>query len=439
MRMTLTFAMNQIISHGFGLFLFAALVPMMQADVAITSWHLASAGALTQVSYLVGAMVLGSVGHKVDSGRLMLGTGVLSTSLLFCMAFMSDPTLILVLLTVMSASAAISWGGIVELVTRHGDKQSQSTSLSVAASGTAWGYGFNGLLILMVVPVLGWRSGWIAAGVLGLITLLATWHLLRGLAARNNAAATPLTTAAIETGVVAEMSVAELPAMADVPANEALSFSQLLKTVLKERVALLASVTLFVVGFASMPFSTWMNSWLAELNLPAALGGYTWMVIGISGMVAGFAVGKLADRRGHGVAMLSIALVFAAGMLAFVFDPARFALLVGFCYGMLYFPIWGVVAGWVGQHYSSRATMQINGIGMVMFGAGGASGNVLAGVIQQLTGSLAGLYWMIAAVSVLLLVLSAVIWASSRVATEVVGGMGSAAVVQNPVNSSVEP
>ncbi|WP_417503762.1 MFS transporter [Marinomonas gallaica] len=388
MRMAITFGFNQVISHGFGLFLFAALVPLMQESIDITSWHLATIGALTQLSYLAGAMILGIIGHRMDSGRLLIGTGILTSCLLFSMAWLNDPLIITCVLTVMAASAAISWGGIVEMVTSYGRLDRTSTNLSIASSGTAWGYSLNGLIILLVVPIFGWRSGWIAASVFGLITLFATITLLRHM--RQN------------------------KEEHDIEVTFAMTSRQLFATVFKERTAFLSCLVLFLVGLSTMTFSTWLNTFLAQLNLPAALGGYTWSVIGMTGMVVGFFAGKLADSKGHGIALLIIFGAFALGLLAFTYDPARFVLLAGLGYGLMYFPIWGIVAGWVSKHYSSKATMQINGIGMVTFGLGGALGNLAAGAINEFTGSLMNVYWLITAMGCVLFVLAAYIYLSDR-------------------------
>jgi len=336
--MTTTFGVNQIISHGFGVFLFAAMVPMMRESIAISHWYLATIGALSQLSYLGGAMLLGLIGHRIDSGRLVL----------ICMA----------------ASAAISWGAIVELITRYARPALCSTCLSSASSGTAWGYGLNGLLILLVVPLLGWRSSWLLAGMLGTVTVILTLLLLKNLKQR------------------AVTKSAE--------ATAALSARQLFRTIVGERAAFFACLICFMVGFATMPFSTWLNTYLAELMLPPALGGYTWTMAGVTGMAAGFLSGKLADSKGHGMALLIVFGGFALGQFAFVYDPAYFAVFAGFGYGLMYFPMWGIIAGWVNQHYSSTATMQINGIGMVTFGLGGALGNLMTGLIQDLSGSQAG-------------------------------------------------
>jgi MFS family permease len=386
--MPTTFGMNQIVSHGFGMFLFAALMPYMRESIDISNWQLAAIGALTQLAYLAGAMLLGVLGHRLGTERLVLLSGITSSSLLLSMAQLRDPMLITLNLTCLAASAAISWGCIVELLSRCARPELRSTYLSCASSGTAWGYALNGLLILLVVPLLGWQGSWQVAGLFGVLVVGLTWHLLRNL----------------ESLPVSQVDQRE----AVIPT------SRLFATIIGERTALFACLICLLVGFTSMPFSYWLNSYLDELMLPAALGGYTWATVGGTGMVAGFITGKLADRRGHGTALMVIFSGFALGLLAFVYDPGKWALVAGFGYGLMYFPMWGIVAGWVNQHYSSTATMQISGICMVTFGLGGTLGNLLAGYIRETTGSLQGVFLMLTGASLLLVALAIVILRSSR-------------------------
>ncbi|WP_217645590.1 MFS transporter [Oceanisphaera psychrotolerans] len=372
--------MNQIVSHGFGMFLFAALVPLMRESISLSHWHLAAIGALTQLAYLGGAMLIGLLGHRLGTARLSLMTGTLTTALLFTMSQLENPLFITLVLTCLAASAAISWGTIVEIISRHARAEQRSTYLSAASSGTAWGYGLNGLMILLVVPVLGWQHSWQIAGGMGILVVGMTWYLLNNLKK-------PLTT------------TAALPE-SNIPA------SRLLATICGERTAMFACLICFLVGFTTMPFSNWLNTYLDQLALPAALGGYTWTTVGITGMVAGVVTGWLADRNGHGVALMVIFSGFALGLLAFVYDPARFALVAGFGYGLMYFPMWGILAGWIGQTYSSTATMQISGICMVTFGLGGTLGNLLAGYLRDTTGTLDAVFLTLAAASVLLVMLA---------------------------------
>ena len=387
MRVAAVFGLNQIVSHGFGLFLFAALVPLMRESIAITNWHLAAIGALTQLSYLAGALLLGFIGNKICSARLVLVTGSLTTVLLYSMSQLQHPLIITLVLVVLAASAAISWGAIVEIVGRHSKPERCSTYLSFASSGTAWGYGLNGLLILLVVPTLGWQSSWQIAALVGLIVVSITWRLL--------------------TKLNRQPSTHTIPVQAMIPA------SKLLSTIMRERTALFACVVSLLLGFSTMPFANWLSTYLNELQLPATLGGYTWTIAGVTGMFAGVITGWIADRTSHATALMIIFTGFALSLMAFVYDPTQFAVLAGFGYGLMYFPVWGILAGWIRQSFSSTATMQICSICMVTFGLGGALGNLLAGYIRDATGSLELVYIIVTLTVILMVLLTLIVMRTS--------------------------
>ena len=294
------------------------------------------------------------------------------------MSQLQSPLIITLVLVLLAASASISWGAIVEIIGRHSKPERCATHLSFASSGTAWGYGLNGLLILMVVPALGWQRSWQIAAVLGLIVVLFTWRLL--------------------TKMNRQPSTQNSSAQAMIPAAE------LLSTIMRERTALFACVVSFLLGFSTMPFANWLSTYLNELQLPATLGGYTWTIAGVTGMFAGVITGWIADRTSHATALMIIFIGFALSLIAFVYDPTQFAVLAGFGYGLMYFPVWGILAGWIRQSFSSTATMQICSICMVTFGLGGALGNLLAGFIRDVTGSLE-LVYIIVTMAVLLMIL----------------------------------
>ncbi len=76
--------------------------------------------------------------------------------------------------------------------------------------------------------------------------------------------------------------------------------------------------------------------------------------------------------------------------------------------------MWGIVAGWVNQHYSSTATMQISGICMVTFGLGGTLGNLLAGYVREATGSLHDVFFVLTGAALLLVALAFIILRGNR-------------------------
>lgn len=385
MQMAWVFGLNQFISHGFGVFLFASLAPLMRQEIAFSNGHIAAAGALSQLSYLAGALMISGFGARVGSALLALGTGLTMTLMLFGISQLSDPIWIITALAVLSACAAISWSAIVEIISRFAEPHKCSSYLSIAASGTAWGCSFNGLMLLVILPLVGWRVGWQIAATLAACTIVVTWWLL----ARLDLLASKKTNST-----------------SDINTGQGLAPRQLFHTVLFEPLARFTCLVCFSVCFSTIAFANWLNIYLAQLSLPSERGGFTWTVIGLTGMAAGIAVGKLAERFGQQLALLLICTAFAAGLTAFWVDPARFALLAGIGYGVMYFPIWGVISGWLSSSYSSTITMQISSVCMITAGLGGASGNLLVGWIGDVTGSLYLAYAMLMGNAVLLAVMA---------------------------------
>lgn len=378
--MTIVFAINQFISHGFGIFLFASLAPFMREDIAFSNWHIAAIGASSQLAYLFGALLSSSFGERIGSARMALATAACMTLMFAAVAVLSSPLLILLALTVLAACAAMSWATIVEITSRCGPNEKCSTYLSIAASGTAWGCSFNGLLLLFILPYAGWVIGWQIAAIMAGSVVVVNFLLLKKLCLIGQRQAALQQEKAFQEAAEPSKEKSSLDAKA------------LIKTVIYEPVARFNALVCFAVCFSTIPFVNWLNIYLAELQLPDELGGYTWSVIGLSGMISGVLIGRLADRFSPQFALMLISIVFFLGMLAFWSNPAGFALLAGVSYGVLYFPMWGIVSGWLSRVYSSTVTMQITSVCMVAAGIGGASGNFMVGWVRDYSGSLDGAY-----------------------------------------------
>lgn len=374
-NMTVILGANQVLSHGFGVFLFAALFPFMRDTLGLTHWHLAAVGIATQVAYLGGALSVGFLGRHFTPEKMTLATGVCSSLMLLCLSLVSNPLLIIAVLSVLAFSAAVCWSAIVGLISQHVAEQKAATSLSAAGSGTAWGYGLNGLILIWWVPMWGWQSAWMMVAGVGAVVVLLTVQMLRLLPAAS--------------GTVGSRSISESE-------STVLSTRQLLSAFLTEKRAFLSCLIYFLIGLSCISFSSWLNTYLDELDQSDALAGPTWTMLGVSGMIAGITAGWLADRKGHATALLIMSLGFSIGLMAFSYDPVEYALVAAAGYGLMYFPVWGIVSSWVAQRYSPIATMQLSGLGMVASALGGSSGNLAAGYIQNHTGSLSLLYLVLA-------------------------------------------
>ena len=426
MPMAFILAANQVVSHGFGLFLFSALFPLMREPLGLNHWYLTTAGITTQVAYLAGALSVGFLGRWVPAEKLVLITGGAAGLLLLSLFVFSDPYIMIGVLFGLVFSAAVSWSAIVGLISRFAPPESAASRLTLASSGTAWGYGINGLILLWWVPVFGWQSVWalvaVVACIVWLVTLSMVLRLVREQLAEGEQQG--LDFHALSSGLP-ENTVQDGSYGTPHPSRStghqlkeealvALTTRQLLMASFTEQRAFFSGLIYFLVGMICMTFTGWLNTYLDELEPMSSLAGSTWSVIGISGMACGLLIGRLADKKGHDVTLLLMASGFSVGLAAFSFDPLSYAFLAGAGYGLMYFPVWGVLSSWLSQRYSPIATMQLSGIGMVASAIGGSLGNVLAGQILNQTGSLALMYDLLAVAGVLLVLITAVIYWRGR-------------------------
>ncbi len=396
MRMAIILGANQVLSHGFGIFLFSALFPFMRDALGMTHWHLAAVGIATQLAYLGGALSVGVLGRHLSAEQMVLATGIASAALLLGLSMLVQPILLIAVLSLLACSAAICWGAIVGLISQHVTADKAATYLSASGSGTAWGYGINGLILLWWIPVFGWESAWVFTACFGAVVVLLTLQMIRALPASAE---------------LRESQAYDL----DSYDNASLSMRQMFRAVLSEHRACMSCLIYFLVGFTCITFTSWLNTYLDELAQREALSGSTWTILGVSGMIAGIAIGKLAEKRGHAFAVLTMSVGYAVGLAAFSFDPVQYAFVAGVGYGVMYFPVWGIISSWVAQRYSPIATMQLSGLGMVASAMGGSAGNLTAGYIQNTTGSLSLLYLILALAAVMLIVCAGLmVWHGRR-------------------------
>lgn len=275
MKLTALLGANQVLSHGFGVFLFAALFPFMRDDLGLTYWHLSAVGIATQLAYLAGAMSIGLLGRILPAEKLILLSAAASSGLLFSLAVLLQPVLMIMVLALLAFSAAVCWGSIVGIITRYVPADRAASSLSAAGSGTAWGYGVNGLLLLFWVPLLGWQITWMVTAAAGVFVLLLSLFMLRSLQGLPDVA-------------LVSPQVERSPGV--------LSTRKLFRALLTEQRAALSCAIYFLIGFTCITFSGWLNTYLDELG-QTSLAGPTWTILGVSGMLAGAGIGRLADKK----------------------------------------------------------------------------------------------------------------------------------------------
>ena len=370
-------------THGFGYFLFPALLPTMRVEHGLSYATTANITSGAQIAYMVGSLFAGVIGPKLGAGRLTLASVILAALCLLGTAIADSAWAIGCLVAAMSASAAVNWASISALAGVYVPARRRGQALTVAATGSAWGVCANGVIVARALPDLGTSGAWILTGLTTLIIAGITGVALFRRGALANSARS--------------MAAAE-------PEHE----NEHTRIGLRHPAMLYACLFSILAGFAAVPFLTYLGAYLdTEVGHPATLVGSVWAVLGITGAATGFVVGGIADRYGLPLALRGLFAVFVVSALIMVFLPTPPIVYgAGIGFGLMYFTLWGLISTYVNQFLAPGPAMRVIGITLVCVGIAAALGNWAAGQWASLGHSFADVYLIIGAIGCVMIVLT---------------------------------
>ena len=152
---------------------------------------------------------------------------------------------------------------------------------------------------------------------------------------------------------------------------------------------------MFFHGFACVPFQNYFSSFLvAEYGYRVVETATAWKIIGVVGMFSGFLMGWLGDRITiRWSLMISLILLLISTLMLIVGLAQGFWIwLIAICFGMAFYPIFGLVPAFIARNFSGARASRIFGLGNVGLGVGAALGNVVGGALKTATGSFVGSY-----------------------------------------------
>lgn len=378
-EVTLLFTAFIASAYGFGIYLFASLVAEMRAELAFGYANVGLATGVAQGGFLVASLLSGMLAPRIGAHRLILGAAAATAASLLLMSRLpvAEPVLPLVaLLTVMGAGAAAVWIPMVAITQTVIPERHRAKALGLMSSGTSYGVFLNGLIIPPLVGAYGWRSVWLAVGLIATLLLVTGFWRLR----------------AVSQTVQVTPEKRYSGGWRD----------------LKRPLALTLVVTMFLNGFACMPFQTYLVPLLQEdLNQPLAFASRIWSIIGAIGMVSGFLLGVLADRISIKWAMvvtyglLTAAAILVLALIRFDLPVASTITIVGALFALAFYAIFGLVPAYISTTFSGASATMLFGLGNIALGLGGLIGNVVGGYAQEATGSFILIYGAIALASTL--------------------------------------
>ncbi|GAA4491491.1 aromatic acid/H+ symport family MFS transporter [Rhodococcus olei] len=301
---------------GFDALSIGYLIPAIAKDWEIGAGSLSLVVTAGLVGMILGSMVFGPVADR--AGRrfvIIVGTLIFGVTTLALSGAQSVE-----MLTLFRFVAGLGLGtvgpNVIALASEFTPTRSKSTVVVLISSGLAMGGFIGGFAIGFLIPAFGWRSVFLAGGVLPLVILAATVRLIpesvgflaamgkteqvAALARRMNIdpnhTATPLTSAAA-------------PAASKVPVAELFRSGRAVNTLL-----------LWVVFFCGLLFAYFMYSWMPTLLAAAGLTQQTAIFatsLTTLGCVAGgMSLGVLVDRRNKDYRILVGAFVIGAALVA---------------------------------------------------------------------------------------------------------------------------
>ena len=357
-------------TYGFGVYLFPAMVEAVRVDIPFGYGTLGVLSGLGQAGFMVCALLSGLLTARLGAMPLILGSLILCGLCLGGLVLANSLVSMAVLLAILGGCAAAIWVPMVEVSRDLIPAEHQGKALGLMSAGTSYGVFLNSFLLTWLLPAHGWRSLWLVC--FALVGLLAAVGLvrLRGLGGRSAA-------------------LTEKPVAKPTLGMQVRSMPRGLTA------AILAMM--FLNGLSCMPFQTYLSAFVqGEAGLDPDTAAHLWRVIGLVGMVSGFAMGALADRITIRWAMVLTYGILAAACLLVLRGTAAgetgllYAMALAF--GTSFYAIFGLVPAYISRLFGAGSAALVFAFGNIALGLGGIVGNMLGGVLKEATGSFEPIY-----------------------------------------------
>jgi predicted MFS family arabinose efflux permease len=368
-------------TYGFGIYLFAQLVPDMRASLGFDIAYVGTITAAGQAGFLASALLAAWLTPRVGGGWVIFGSGAVCALALLLLPLAQSVLLIGLLLTILAGTAATVFVPMVDVIARAVPYKYRGMAMGLVSSGTSYGVFINSLLVPFYAPQGEWRTVW---WIVGLITVV------------------------LVAGVFLVFKRARLLVREPEDDSDGAPRKGVLREALQGWVYTVWSMN-FLIGFSTFPFQNYLSSYLrTELHFGVEYTAQIWASIGFVGMFSGLALGALSDRIGLRGAMLMVYVCVATAAVILVVVPTGYwPMVAGVVFAVAFYPIFGLIPAYVSKMASGVAlAVTIFGIANIMQGVGGMLGNYCAGLLASMSGSFVAVYGVIAGVAVVLAVLT---------------------------------
>jgi MFS family permease len=358
------FTLFVAVVFGFGLYLFALVVPVMRERLG---FEYAAVGIVTggaQTAYLVAALLCPLLTSRFGGAQVIVGAVAAASLLLLLFAGVHSIWQTGLVLAGLGATAAFMVIPTVGVISESVPPCYRSRVNGLISSGTAYGQVANGVLVSWLLSGHGWRKIWIAAGSTSLAIMLIGFIALRLLAS--------------------QVFDHEVPKRAE---NSRASGGW--RRLVTGR-NLTVWTLLALAGMACGPWQNLLSSFLAaERGYSLETIGQLWSTIGVVGLFSGFVAGMAADKAGVRIALALSYAVLACSALLVAFHSEIWQLrAAAICFGLSFYAVYGLIPAYISKTVDPRSVTTVFAVANVFLGLGTTLGNVIGGYIPSWYGSL---------------------------------------------------
>jgi MFS family permease len=358
---------------GLARYAYTMLLPGMQAGLGLTYDRMGFIGAGNFVGYLVAVLIAPTLIRRfrpratIAAGLLLIAVCMLGISQ--CRGF----TTVFILYLLVGMGGGFANIPLMALVTYWFRSEQRGKAAGLVIGGNGVAIIFAGFLIPLLnrsYGANGWRSGWLALGLISLAVTGCAAFLLR-----NHPS---------------DLGLEPVGRAVSVPVDQ-----------LKPRehrgdgaVLLRLGLLYLVFGATFMVFGTFIvTTMVREYGFSEAKAGLYWSWVGFFSLFSGVGFGALSDRIGRKRGLVLVFAVQTAAYLLAGLKPGSFGLIVSIVlYGSAVFAIPAIMAAAIGDYLGLARAATAFATVTIFFAAGQTVGPACAGVIAKATGSFTTAY-----------------------------------------------
>jgi predicted MFS family arabinose efflux permease len=386
---------------GLGRFGYSAVLPAMQEALGLTSAQAGSLASWNQAGYTVMALVGGMLASRfgpravVTAGLAVTALGMFLTGISNGLAAASAARL----LTGMGNGMVLAPCIAVMAAWFHERRHGVATGIVPAGSSFAL------VVVGPIVPALianggeeGWRLAWYLFAAATTAMTVITYIAMRD--RPREAPAGPRSVLPAGRAAAAAAAAAQAAPPPPSPPASRRSMRLDIRGISRSRHAWHLGLTYFLYGFAFLMFFTFFQKRLiSDLDYSSHAAGILFLLVGISGTLAGVFWGGVSDRVGRGPTIAVTFALQALCALVFALWPSVAALVfASWVFGFCALSMPSLMGAACADRYGVRLASASLGFVTVFLGIGQATGPYVGGALEDAFSSLAPTYLLAAGV-----------------------------------------